>query len=71
MDTAARQRTVFHLWWHPHNFGIELDRNLAFLRAILNHFHLLEDSYGMRSMTMAETANEALDDIRTGGLTHQ
>lgn|SRR5579871_5517652 len=71
MDTAARRKTVFHLWWHPHNFGVEIDRNLAFLRAILNHFHLLEDRYGMRSMTMAETANEALDDIRTGGPTHQ
>jgi hypothetical protein len=71
MDAAARRKTVFHLWWHPHNFGVEINRNLAFLSAILNHFHVLEDSYGMRSMTMAETANEALDDIRTGGLTHQ
>ncbi len=22
METAARQGLVFHLWWHPHNFGV-------------------------------------------------
>ena len=65
METAARRKTVFHLWWHPHNFGVQTDRNLAFLRAILDHFRTLEDRFGMRSMTMAEVANEALDDVRT------
>jgi hypothetical protein len=61
METAARRGTLFHLWWHPHNFGINLDANLAFLRAILDHFSMLKDRYGMRSMSMAAVADEVLD----------
>jgi hypothetical protein len=61
MEQAARRRTVFHLWWHPHNFGVNLDVNLAFLRAILDHFRLLNERYAMRSMTMADIADEVLD----------
>ena len=26
MDTAARRATLFHLWWHPHNFGSRIAR---------------------------------------------
>jgi hypothetical protein len=48
------------LWWHPHNFGTNLAANLAFLRAILNHFRILQDRYGMRSMTMGAVADEVL-----------
>src|SRR5262249_52290786 len=29
---AASSGRVFHLWWHPHNFGKFTDENLAFLR---------------------------------------
>src|SRR5256885_2930105 len=27
METAARRRRLFHLWWHPHNFGVDLQRS--------------------------------------------
>jgi hypothetical protein len=60
MEMAARRRRLFHLWWHPHNFGVDLQRNLAFLRDILDHFRTLQDRYGMRSMTMAAVADEVL-----------
>jgi hypothetical protein len=60
METAARRRTLFHLWWHPHNFGVDLQENLAFLCDILDHFRTLQDRYGMRSMTMAALADEVL-----------
>jgi hypothetical protein len=56
MEVAARHGEVFHLWWHPHNFGVETDRNLAFLGAVLDRFGELSRRYGMRSMTMAEVA---------------
>jgi peptidoglycan/xylan/chitin deacetylase (PgdA/CDA1 family) len=58
MEQAARRGTVFHLWWHPHNFGVNLEANLAFLRAILDRFRILQERYGMRSMTMAALAEE-------------
>ena len=70
MEVAARRNTIFHLWWHPHNFGAAVERNLAFLRQILDHFRKLEDRYGMRSVTMAEAANETLDGIRAGRSSH-
>jgi hypothetical protein len=60
METAARRRKLFHLWWHPHNFGVDLQENLAFLRAILDCFHTLQERYGMRSMTMAALADDVL-----------
>lgn len=55
---AARTGTIYHLWWHPHNFGRDLDENLATLRAILEHFRQLAAGHGMRSLTMSELARE-------------
>jgi hypothetical protein len=71
METAARRRRVFHLWWHPHNFGVNLQENLAFLRHILDRFRILQDRYGMRSMTMAAVADEVLDAHGQSGAAHQ
>src|SRR5262249_12973974 len=58
METAAPRRKLFHLLWHPHNFGGALPENLAFLPAILDCFHTLQERYGMRSMTMAALADD-------------
>jgi len=52
---AARQGLVYHLWWHPHNFGTHLEKNIGTLRRILDHFHGLREHYGMRSKNMAES----------------
>jgi hypothetical protein len=60
MEMAARRRKLFHLWWHPHNFGVDLQENLTFLRDILDCFRSLQERYGMRSMTMAAVADEVL-----------
>lgn len=51
---AARKGEVFHLWWHPHNFGVETAANVAFLAEVLKEFSILRDRYGMQSLTMAE-----------------
>ena len=67
METAARRRRLFHLWWHPHNFGIDLEENLAFLRGILDYFRTLQERYGMRSMTMGQVADEVLYAHGQGG----
>jgi len=67
METAARRRRLFHLWWHPHNFGVDLEENLAFLRGILDYFRTLQERYGMRSMTMGQVADEVLHAHGQGG----
>lgn len=56
MSTAARQGSVFHLWWHPHNFGAHLDENLTLLDAVLRHYRVLADTHGMQSRSMADFA---------------
>ena len=56
MSAAARNRGIFHLWWHPQNFGENIDLNLATLEAIFEHYHVLEDRFGMVSATMDEVA---------------
>jgi peptidoglycan/xylan/chitin deacetylase (PgdA/CDA1 family) len=56
MAGAARRGEMFHLWWHPHNFGLDLESNLAFLGQVLDAFRRLSDSHGMVSRTMGSMA---------------
>ena len=61
MDHAARTGTIYHLWWHPHNFGADLERNMAFLGKVLGHYRKLNATQGFQSMTMGELARKILD----------
>jgi hypothetical protein len=54
---AARHGLVYHLWWHPENFGVNTTQNLAFLEAILTHHATLRSSHGMESLNMRELAD--------------
>jgi peptidoglycan/xylan/chitin deacetylase (PgdA/CDA1 family) len=56
MTHAARRGLLFHLWWHPHNFGAATEENLAFLGRILDHYRRLAGEYGMVARTMGEAA---------------
>lgn len=56
---AAKQHGVFHLWWHPHNAGVFTDEYLAFLRGLFEEYRRCREWYGMRSLSMAETAEVA------------
>jgi len=51
---SAKRGEIFHLWWHPHNFGAELEANIDGLEAILDEFEKLRESYGMQSFNMGE-----------------
>lgn len=57
---AAKNKQAYHLWWHPHNFGINLKENLASLEEILKHYKKLNSSFGMQSKSMKEIAEEVL-----------
>lgn len=56
MSYAANHGRVFHLWWHPHNFGLNLRENLAMLTALIDHFGDLRRTRGMQSLSMLEAA---------------
>lgn len=54
MTRAARRGEVFHLWWHPHNFGIHQEENFKNLTEILEHYKKLQTEYGFESASMKE-----------------
>jgi len=56
MEHAAKTNQGFHLWWHPHNFGRNLLRNISSLKIILNHYRFLSQKYGMISLNMKEAS---------------
>lgn len=58
MGYAAKKRRLFHLWWHPHNFGANLQENMAFLEQILRHYRDLHGQFGFESATMTGIAEE-------------
>jgi len=58
MTYAAKHNEVFHLWWHPHNFGVNTDKNMQLLTEIIKHFSHLKKKYGMVSMNMGEMGCE-------------
>jgi hypothetical protein len=61
MSYAAKRNLVYHLWWHPHNFGKNLDSNLNMLTEILNHYTYLNKKYNFTSLNM-----KGLSDIIDG-----
>lgn len=58
MTVAAQNGEFYHLWWHPHNFGLYPEQSMEGLKMILNHFQYLKDKLGMRSLSMKEIADE-------------
>jgi len=54
MTYAARNGYVYHLWWHPHNFGTNLKENLENLDRILTVYTNLNDKYGMHCVCMKD-----------------
>ena len=56
---AAQNGEVYHLWWHPHNFGKDIEENMQFLTEILKLVARLNKQYGFESLTMGEATKMA------------
>ena len=56
MTYAAQKGEVYHLWWHPHNFGRNPQKSLEELKEILKHYGKLRSQYGMLSRNMNNTS---------------
>ena len=54
MEEAARNNEVYHLWWHPHNFGNFPAQNIEGLTDIVNHYLTLKQQYNYSSYSMSE-----------------
>jgi peptidoglycan/xylan/chitin deacetylase (PgdA/CDA1 family) len=57
MEYAAKNGLVYHLWWHPHNFGVFLEENLNSLKNILEYYKQLEIKYNFQSTSMCEISD--------------
>lgn len=53
---AAKAHQIYHLWWHPHNFGSYPEESLRHLNEILAHYSQCHSRYQMESMSMQEIA---------------
>lgn len=51
---AAMNKEIYHLWWHPHNFGVNTDENIKQLESICQCFAEMQNKYGMQSLFMRE-----------------
>ncbi|NRA93635.1 MAG: polysaccharide deacetylase family protein [Psychroserpens sp.] len=58
MSRAAKKGEMFHLWWHPHNFGAQTDENFETLESIFKTYQTLKESYGFESITMTDLTNK-------------
>ncbi|WP_026452202.1 polysaccharide deacetylase family protein [Aequorivita capsosiphonis] len=54
MTYAAKNNRIYHLWWHPHNFGEDLKQNLNQLREIIDHYNFLKETYNFQSNSMSD-----------------
>ena len=57
LETAAREQLVYHVWWHPDNFGVDTIENIARLRRFLDHFKKVQKRFGIESLNMGELAD--------------
>ncbi|MBB6681528.1 polysaccharide deacetylase family protein [Aequorivita sp. 609] len=57
MTYAAKHNLNYHLWWHPHNFGEDIENNKIQLLEILEHFEILKGKYNFGSANMIDFVN--------------
>lgn len=58
MSFAAKNNEIYHLWWHPHNFGQNLDKNFQMLFEIISHYKKLEREFDFKSKNINELVKE-------------
>jgi len=54
MDVAAKRGEVYHLWWHPHNFGDQPEESMKDLQEIVGHYKDLNNKFKFKSLNMDE-----------------
>lgn len=58
---AAKHNAIYHLWFHPHQFGKNPEINMSFLEEILDHYCQLKKIYNFSSLNMGELSNILLN----------
>lgn len=60
MQYAAKNNEMYHLWWHPHNFGTNMEENFIALEEIFKTYSNLNKDHGFESNTMSGLAEKLL-----------
>ncbi len=55
---AAETSSIYHLWWHPHNFSSHLNANLEALEEILIVAKSLQKTSGLQFLSMRQVADK-------------
>lgn len=51
---AAKKGEIYHLWWHPHNFGKHIEESIEILDSILSYYSELNKKYNFESCAMED-----------------
>lgn len=54
MSYAARHGRIYHLWFHPEDVGLDMERNLSFVRRVLDLFAGMREKGAIESLNMNE-----------------
>ncbi len=63
MEAAAKHNQIYHLWWHPHNFGRNPKNNMEDLIHILDNYKKLAIKYNFSSVTMETLSSLQNNDL--------
>lgn len=58
MTYAAKNKEVYHIWWHPHNFGSHTNANFKNLEQLFKHYRYLNQTYGFNNDSMSHFAEQ-------------
>lgn len=53
---SCNRKEIYHLWWHPHNFGFLPQENLSILEDLLDFIAELKSRFDLQSLNMDELA---------------
>ena len=61
MIHAAKNAKIYHLWWHPHNFGNHPVQAIEELKEIIETFHYCKRVYNFQSANMNDITDIILN----------
>ncbi len=59
MSFAAKNGKIFHLWFHPHDIGKDIDKNFEYLEKIMQHYQKLQKKYQFKSLNFEGIKQQA------------
>jgi peptidoglycan/xylan/chitin deacetylase (PgdA/CDA1 family) len=64
MTYAAKHDEMFHLWFHPHNFGSNSKENFINLEKIFKKYKTLNSKYNFKSETMSSLTRKITNKLK-------